>query len=277
MFQKKLVILSVVSFIMLISLVVASMIFTNRLNNYNHFFIAEVEPRNNSLNAILTSFGYGHGIHNFKNLLLRGEDTQLRQRYYDKLQFNKRQFYFALYNYVALVNQNTLAKHQFSQNAQSLIHEERNALKQIKFVFDEYIKNADEMFKLYQTADTAANRDIRLMDTHITIDDTPALLGMKALQAGIDQLRAEVLSNSRQLVETLNILIILSALLLAVFICTAITFGFQLLRPIINFRKLLNKTESTSAAIRQFRYPHQDEIGSLFDDIERYSEDKEVT
>lgn len=268
MFKKKLLILSIVSLIMLVSLVTASVIYTDKLNAYNHFFLTEVEPRSNSLNAMLTSFGYGHAIHNFKNLLIRGEDEVNREKYINRLRFNKRQFYFAMYNYVALVNQDTLANHEFSQSAQQLISTERLSLKKIKIVFDRYIKESKQVEALYNQASKApqklAKHAIDQIDKKIRIDDEPALTGMKMLQAGISQLRAEVLNHSNQLVATLNILIIMASLVLAVFMCTAITFGFQLLRPIIRLSKAIEDTKSTRAAMEQIHYPHQDEIGRLF-------------
>ncbi len=286
MFKKKLLILSIVSFIMLISLVTASVMYTNKLNANNHFFLTEVEPRSKSLNAILTSFGYGHAIHNFKNLVIRGESGPSRDKYIEQLKYNKQQFYFALYNYVALVNQNTLAQFELSPGALQLLNAERASLKKIKIVFDRYLNQSTKVAAVYQkfNSNQGTNQDtkpskqipkppahiIEKIDAKVAIDDKPALNSMRVLQAGISQLRAEVLDNSRQLVTTLNMLIIMASVVLAAFICTAIMFGFQLLRPIVNLCKLIQTTGSTSAAVNQFSYPHNDEISQLFKHIKDY-------
>jgi methyl-accepting chemotaxis protein len=189
------------------------------------------------------------------------------------LQFNKRQFYFALYNYVALVNQNTLAGHQFSKSAHQLIQAERGSLKQVKIIFDRYIAESLAVVDLYNKMDETGKagplKTIQEIDKAIKINDKPAVDAMRNLQVGISQLRAEVLNHSHQLVETLNILIIMSSVILAVFICTAITFSFQLLRPIIKLQKLISETGCTTTAINRIHYPHSDEIGQLFEDIKR--------
>jgi methyl-accepting chemotaxis protein len=260
---------------MLLSLVTASMVYTKRLNDYNRFFLTEVEPRSNALNAMLTSFGYGHAIHNFKNLLIRGQDKNKRDEYHQELQFNQRQFYFALYNYVALVNQNTLINNQFSHSAERLIKAERSALKDIKIIFDRYMAEGDRIKSLYQRIEGVNNSSIiESTDKSVTINDLPAINGMQSLQAGISQLRSEVLNNSHELVEALNILIILSTIILAVFIFTAIVYAFQLLRPLIKLHSLIIAKQSTIEAIQSFEYPHEDEVGNLIKDIQQYVDEK---
>lgn len=272
MFRRKLVVLSGVSFIMLISLVGASVIYTGKLNSYNRFFLTEVEPRSNALNAMLTSFGYGHAIHNFKNLVIRGRNEINREKYTKRLLFNKHQFYHAMYNYVALVNQNTLAEHHFADSGQQLVNDERASLKKIKIVFDLYMDEVDLVAALYQQVDdNGLPYTVDRLDQKIKINDEPAVTGMKMLQTGIIQLRSEVLNSSHQLATTLNILIIMSAVILAVFICTAIAFAFQLLRPIIHLGQKIKEVQCTSKAINQFHYPHDDEIGYLFDLIKRHA------
>ena len=273
MFKKKLVILCLVSFIMLLSLVIASIVYTGKLNDNNQFFLTEVEPRNNALTAMLSSFGYGHAIHNFKNLVLRGADPLERQQKYEQLLFNKRQFYFALYNYVALVNQNTLSQYAFSTHATELVEAERGALKQIKLVFDQYMTAAKQVSDRYaseQSADSIKSpMTIEAIDKHHKIDDRPATQGMKQLQTGISRLRSEVLNNSKELVQTLNLLIIFASVILAVFIFTAIMFAFQLLRPIRNLHGLIDRTGDTFTAIEQFNHPHQDEFGLLLNKLKQ--------
>jgi methyl-accepting chemotaxis protein len=61
---------------------------------------------------------------------------------------------------------------------------------------------------------------------------------------------------------------------LAVFICTAIVYGFQLLRPLLNLQKLIIEKQSSKQALKAFEYPHDDEIGQLIKDIHHYAEDK---
>jgi methyl-accepting chemotaxis protein len=185
---------------------------------------------------------------------------------------------------VALVNQNSLAEHDFSQNAEQPIGAERGSLKQIKIVFDQYFSASQAIIALYDETSAIAGKApnpnpnqnpvkscIQSIDKAIKIDDQPAVNGMKMLQVGISHLRAEVLNHSYQLVKTLNILIIMSSVILAVFICTAITFGFQLLRPIIKLRSMIDETGCTTKAINRFHYPHNDEIGQLFEQIKVYS------
>lgn len=272
MFKKKLIILSVVSFIMLISLVMASVDYTRKVNHYNRFFLTEVEPRSNALNALLTSFGYGHAIHNFKNLLIRGKHKNQRDKYLQRMQFNKRQFYFALYNYVALINQNSLANNQLSQHARHLIRAERASLKQIKSVFEKYVAESLKVYHVYEKTESCSAQPctVATLDAQVVIEDKGAIEGMKMLQVGISQLRTEVLNKSHQLVETLNILIILATLVLAVFICTAIVFAFQLLRPIIQLQKLIATTQSTTRAVNQFHYRHNDEVAQLLEHFQTH-------
>jgi methyl-accepting chemotaxis protein len=49
------------------------------MENNNEKVESQINTRINSLNTLVTTFGYGHVIHNFKNYVLRGQD-KYRQR-----------------------------------------------------------------------------------------------------------------------------------------------------------------------------------------------------
>ncbi|ETX06382.1 MAG: hypothetical protein ETSY2_17445 [Candidatus Entotheonella gemina] len=109
-YQKKILLLSTIVLMM----VIAGMFFTyyalDELSQNNKNNDHNITIRVQALNNLLTFFGYGHGIHNFKNLLIRGHLESQRKKYLSRFKQDEENFRFSIDSYASLLS-NTSSKY----------------------------------------------------------------------------------------------------------------------------------------------------------------------
>ncbi|WP_172838793.1 methyl-accepting chemotaxis protein [Solemya velesiana gill symbiont] len=118
---------------------------------------SHVEKREILLMGLRKNFGYGGAIHNFKNLVLRGEE-----KYFARLKKNQEisRTLFAEYRELAGLSQ-----------------EEMEALGHIEKVFESYFDMVPVAQEMH-----ASGKTPRMIDKVVKIDDTPAIRGFEVLE-----------------------------------------------------------------------------------------------
>ncbi len=188
--------------------------------------------KNHLLHSIEESLGYTHLIHNFKNLILRGESDYRTTSYSEAVKQNK-----------AAIEQSIAAYKKLAP-----LHKAESAgLEVVSEVINQYGSMVDKVLEM-----KAAGVDIQKIDQQVLVDDRKA---MEAIQAWNKYLQTE----SRQQLETLleqaaqekqtEVLIAFLILLLI----TAVVFKFlifdSLIRPLNKIYQELNQVCSANGAL----------------------------
>ncbi|MEE8303618.1 MAG: HAMP domain-containing protein, partial [Candidatus Tectomicrobia bacterium] len=129
-------------------------------------YLSEVAVRQGYLMEVEEAFGYGSGIHNFKNFVLRGTP-----KYADRFAANYEEIIAVIERYAALPG---------------LSEREKAALVDIRKVADAYKEALATAQDMHQKGNSAV-----IIDGTITIDDSPALNGFDVLREEHTQLTAQ--------------------------------------------------------------------------------------
>ncbi len=135
----------------------------SRINYEWHHYQSQVVKRQNLLMGIKSQFGYGGGIHNFKNYVLRGTP-----KHYDRIVANHTEIVSILDNYRELEN---------------LSITEDNALSAIAGVASKYREATDAVKKAVSLGKSAVE-----IDAMVKISDGPALAAFEELKTEYEKL-----------------------------------------------------------------------------------------
>ncbi|VAX02607.1 Methyl-accepting chemotaxis sensor/transducer protein [hydrothermal vent metagenome] len=135
----------------------------SRINYEWHHYQSQVAKRQNLLMGIKSQFGYGGGIHNFKNYVLRGTP-----KHYDRIVANHTEIVSMLDNYREL---------------QDLSVTEDNALSAILGVASKYREATDAVKRAVALGKSAVE-----IDAMVKISDGPALAAFEELQTEYEKL-----------------------------------------------------------------------------------------
>lgn len=147
--------------------------------------------RQKLLTEIISQFGYGGFIHNFKNHVLRGT-----QKYADRFNKNKNRVDQALNNYKRL----------------ELSSEEQNALKAVRAVEMQYsdaIRTSVTMHK--------EGRSSSEIDKIVKIDDSPAFKAFEVLGNQVESLEESAGNALNKTIRALQILMLIAGVSMAIF------------------------------------------------------------
>ncbi|HFE48079.1 MAG TPA: methyl-accepting chemotaxis protein [Chromatiaceae bacterium] len=128
----------------------------------------QVARREQLLMGLRENFGYGGGIHNFKNYVIRG-----KEKYARRMQANAESLDRMLASYRTLP---------------ALTSDEASALDAVESTFHAYYKKIPLIKKMY-----ARGEPVTAIDAVIKIDDGPALRGFEALESHYQSLTARTL------------------------------------------------------------------------------------
>ena len=164
----------------------------------SHFdnYLDSVARRHALLLDIETGMGFGAGIHNFKNYVLRG-----KEKYYPRI----------------LANLNEV-KHKIQQyrDLADLTAEEKTALEQIESVVQAYLDNTNKIRPMVQRGDSAEQ-----VDKVVKINDGPAIEGFQILQDRFHAMTKTSVDSLSQLIKgSVNkvvVVIVVVALVIVVF------------------------------------------------------------
>ncbi|MCF6210655.1 MAG: methyl-accepting chemotaxis protein [Gammaproteobacteria bacterium] len=135
----------------------------SRINYEWHHYQSQVVKRQNLLMGIKSQFGYGGGIHNFKNYVLRGTP-----KHYDRIVANHTEIVSILDNYREL---------------EDLSVTEDNALSAIAGVASKYREATDAVKKAVSLGKSAVE-----IDAMVKISDGPALAAFEELKTEYEKL-----------------------------------------------------------------------------------------
>ncbi len=135
----------------------------SRIDDEWHHYQSQVAKRQNLLMEIKSQFGYGGGIHNFKNYVLRGTP-----KYYDRIVTNHAGIVAAINSYRALEDLSVL---------------ENDALSAIEGVAFKYREAADAVKQA-----VSIGKNVLEIDALVKISDSPALAAFEELQTGYEKL-----------------------------------------------------------------------------------------
>ncbi|MBI3585147.1 MAG: methyl-accepting chemotaxis protein [Nitrospinae bacterium] len=202
------------------------------------FYQRQVAKRQELLMAIKAQFGYGGAIHNFKNIVLRGE-----QKFADR--FNT--------NYESLTN--TIKQYLSLEN---LSNEERQSLLIIQETANKYrggVATAQDLHK--------SGSPISDIDKAVKIDDSPALKSFDVLNSVYNSLTEEqgkILSSSLRTAFTATLIGLLIAFVIILLFGTSISRSIT--KPLNRVMGVLEKV-SQGDMREKAEVNSTDEIGAL--------------
>jgi len=214
----------------------------NEWNSYNE----KVVKRYTYISELKSSMGYGGGIHQFKNYVIRGQEKQLKS-------FNKHflNFKTTLKNYRKL----------------DLTKTEREALNAIEKVFTLYKNNLDYAYKLVKSGKMP-----KQIDKVIKISDSPAVKGLATLEKEYSKLAKEKTQKVNSLVENINLLsVIFMFMVISSFIVIYILqnkYIFSNIKKLNNAIKSLMDTNGNKD--KKIDIDSEDEFGIIAKDFNKY-------
>ncbi len=177
-------------------------------------YLAQVAERQRLLMEIKSSFGYGGGIHNFKNYVLRGTP-----KYFEWIDLDFKQL-------TSLFNEYRTLK--------GITKEESDALKTIEATANKYRQNADFIRPMVEKGNTPVE-----IDRMVKIDDNPAIAAFDILEKHYRALSAKHSENLSEQIGSflINLLSIIGVMLLVV-----LSLGIVITRGIMHSLKRLQGT-----------------------------------
>ena len=176
--------------------------------------------RTQLLESVQTQLGYGHFIHNFKNLVIRGESDYRSESYSAALLKNAEHLNNALNRYK-----------QFTP----LHATEKEAIAEIESLVNQYVTMSKKVIELRN-----AGIDIKSIDKQVLVDDRNA---MQALNQWYDYLNQDWKKQTSILLEESSSQKQLGVILvfLAIFIATFIAFEWLIRRSLISPLKSIHE------------------------------------
>ena len=180
--STKVLALSVVTCVTIVAGIVFTFSVLQKLTVNNEHMEQEIIGRTTELNSLLTLFGYGHTIHNFKNLVLRGNEKFARRVEADSPSFK-----------ASIANLKKM----------KLNHEEEKALDAIERVYKQYEDAVQTALRMHRQAE-----GVQAIDKFVKIDDSPAKNGFKVLQESIDSMQHQSLVSTNAIIQKVKVIVI---------------------------------------------------------------------
>ena len=226
----------------LAALIIAGITIGSLLNISDHFkhYLDTAAQRQQLLMAIKSDMGFGGGIHNFKNYVLRG-----KEKYYQRIQK-----YFG----------DTLSTIKRYRQLSDLNADEATALDQIAGVTQAYLNNAKKIKPMIEKG--ASSEEV---DKVVKINDNPALEGFSILDKRYQEITADTTSDIRRLVSgaTTSVSIMIAVILIFIFGLSAITIRSMIRRIKGAADAMQQIAEGDGDLTRELPVENDDELGQL--------------
>lgn len=196
-----------------------------------------INPRTTALNNLLTSFGYGHVIHNFKNLVLRGSDKFVVRISDDVTIFNE-----ALGKFRSL----------------NITPAESKALNDIENVFNQYVSAVQTVVKL-----SKEGASVTQIDKAVKIDDSPALKGFQELRNAIGQLQMQSKADTKITITEVSAIVIAVLIILSLLITVFIWIVRRITNSIGDVSEGIRVIADGDLTYRLHVRSQKDEIGEM--------------
>ena len=196
--KKNFLVLTIVSIVIFLSLGIYTFTKTEEVNTSWHTYTKDVSSRLIYISDIKDSFGYGGGIHLFKNHILRGQN-----KYIVKFEKKFRELQQTILNYKKL---------------DSVTPSEIELLDTIENTLKQYAQNIKLAEKLKQKGKSVVE-----IDKAIKINDKPALEAMKKLQINVQNLSKIAINNVENKINTIQMTIII----LVIFVILILVFYYM--------------------------------------------------
>jgi len=194
--------------------------FTQELNKLNDGF----SHKSQLMQDIQSEMGYGQFIHNFKNLVIRGDNDYRTESYTKAVNENAQNITQQITEYRQLAPLNKI---------------EIDALKNIEVVINEYTAKLESIRQL-----RAAGKHIQVIDAEVVVDDRPAMQSMNDWSHYINsewKLQASVLAKTASNEMNSNILIVFIGLFIATLLAFELLIRRSLIMPIATITKQLSQ------------------------------------
>ncbi len=227
--KKKLYLLSFIPLAFLAIGVISILYSISSINKKTEDYLNSYTKKNEKIQTVLNSFGYGGGIHHFKNYVIRHKDS------YRELaikSFNKSLSEIEQYRRMGYVS--------------------GEEIKSLSTIYDT-IKNYKENLALTK-ASIEQNKDTKLIDEYVKIDDNPALISISTLQEVLLKEKSEHLSkisSSYNAIRYLSICLIILSILIGILL--NILFSKKILSSLNVILDMTNKIEENSYDLEGFK------------------------
>ncbi len=200
----------------------------------------EIMTRTQALNRLVTALGFGHGIHNFKNMIIRGGSGS--QSYLDKFEKDAIGLHKAIADYRAL---------QPSE-------EELEALDTIAAVFTAYEKAAERVAALHRQ-----QLPITEIDQRVKIkEDAAALERLPILQQFVSAMQNRSITDTRRIINKVNIFSYTMLIINTVLMGTVIVLVYRIVNPLAKMTEVAKRISAGDIDQRVDQHP-DDDIGPL--------------
>ncbi|SHF20514.1 methyl-accepting chemotaxis protein [Marinitoga hydrogenitolerans DSM 16785] len=212
---------------------------TKKLEVKWYDYVNTVTERQKILSDIKEQFGYGGGIHLFKNYILRGDEKYISRFEEKEIKVMKD---FEKYKQIP-----------------DITDEEIKNLDIIKNTFELYGKNIKLAAELKKQGLTISE-----IDKKIKIDDTPALTAFNELENINDQLTKNKTNQFESIILRLEIIIVFISVIIILSLIIIYVFISKILKPLYFVRdKLFRLSKSGGDLINKLEYKTEDEIGEI--------------
>ncbi|MEJ1378121.1 MAG: methyl-accepting chemotaxis protein [Candidatus Sedimenticola sp. (ex Thyasira tokunagai)] len=207
----------------------------------------EVVQRERLLMGLREAFGYGGGIHNFKNYVLRADAKYLR-----RMETNAAEIESIVEQY---------------RNLKGLSSDEGSALDAIEQTFGQYLHHLSSVTKMH-----AGGESIQSIDRVVKVDDTPAVKGFELLGEHYNKMTLQAVTSLDQkigyVVDWLVWILLLGTLLFALLLQL---FRVAIVRPIDTAVSAMSEVARGDGDLtRRLHSSHHEELNRLSDSFNAF-------
>ena len=199
----------------------------------------EIQTRDRLLDSIRNNFGYGGGIHNYKDYVLRSS-----QKYADLFEANLRDVNEAIDQYQALEN---------------LSSQERQAISRLKQAINQY----QTMMRQSKNM-TAEGKSPKEIDIQTNVNDDPAFEALHSLQNQMNAMRDAATLNIETNIKNTLLYLILGVIVAMIFsISGMVWLSRSVLNPIMLLRTTMQQAEAKKDLTLRVNLITNDALGEV--------------
>lgn len=234
--STKVLVLSIVTGVTIIIGLLMSYSVLQNLSHNNDRMENELFSRSAEINSLLTLFGYGHTIHNFKNLVLRGTEKFATRVEKDSAPFRQS------------------VKRLRALNLQP---DEQAALAAIEKTYLEYENGVDVAQKMH-----SSGAAVKAIDRAVKIDDGPAIKGFNVLLGALDSMQQQSVASTNSVITQVKLIVTCTLIILSLLMVVALLTLRNIVVPLKEEMVVAEKMADCDLTVL-VTVNRQDEVGHL--------------
>ncbi len=234
--STKVLVLSIVTCVTILVGLVMSYSVLQNLSDNNEQMEKELFTRTVELNSLLSLFGYGHTIHNFKNLVLRGTE-----KYATRVEKDAEPFRQSVQRMRAL----------------NLSADEQEALAALEKTYLEYENAVQVAQKMHNNGE-----GVIAIDKAVKINDGPAIKGFNDLLAVLDTMQQQSVANTNSVISLVKLIVICTLIILSCLMVVALLTLRSIVVPLKEEMQVAEKMADCDLTV-QVTVNRGDEVGHL--------------